>query len=319
MLLSWLSKLVSALLVSILFGIIILAVFAQTIFTSRYLEGKLADTHAYSRISVALSNDLVNQDGNAADRTTASQVRSIITPEVVKQKVNGALEQFEAYNLHNGAVPKIDLTDLAGEARAAGLDVSADSNLSKPITFDSAAKMQRISSDLKLAGYSTLAAAAVLLILLVIICRRRRKYAALPGVLISLGVLTGLMAVFFIFVPNAAAHFIKFGSGDVNSFVAIARDLATDISHDLGKRFGVVAGILLVVGISLRIWLGRAAKQAPAAEQEIESRTSETDAPATSLTGNVPIQSASEAVPGTRLPQVPTAAVAKRSPRKIQG
>lgn len=318
MLLSWLSKFISTLLALLLFGIIVLGICTQTVFSSHYLEGKLTDVHGYSRLSVALSNELAQQNSGLGDPMLSSQVQSILTPTVLKQKINGALEQFEAYNRHGGPKPVIDLTDLAAKAQAAGLDVSADSNLNRPINLSGTEKLHEVSQGLKLAGYGTLVAVVILALALILICWHRRRFAALPDVLIWVGILTGLLALFFGLVPGVAAHFIKLGS-NADSFSAIAQDLATNVSHDLGKRFGIVAAILLVIGITVRLWLRHRGKRASDTKPILERRQE----PIAESLSAAPLPAAPQPAPEgpvARPAQPQMASLPRRRPpRKIQG
>ena len=96
----------------------------------------------------------------------------------------------------------------------------------------------------------------LLVVALLAVSWRRHKWAALPDVLITVGVLLGLFAVAFSAASGMAGHYVKFDTAS-NAFVPIGRDLAAGIAHDLAKRLGIFAAILTVVGIATRIWVAR--------------------------------------------------------------
>jgi hypothetical protein len=102
----------------------------------------------------------------------------------------------------------------------------------------------------------SIVASIVLALALLAVSYTQKRYTALPTVLIIVGALIGLLALSLSFAPGIADHFIKFGTVN-NAFVSLGHDLTGGISRDLGKRFGIIAGAYLVVGIGTRILAGR--------------------------------------------------------------
>lgn len=252
---SWTSKLLASLLASVLATAIITGVANQTVLSSRYLEGQLASTNSYTRLSSALSTE-ITKDAGSLPPSAASQVQAVITPDVLRTKLNGALEQLQAYYRGNGSAPTIDLSDLASQVQAAGVPVGQDNPLTKPIQLGGNTNAKGATKTFDTVRVSTLAASVVLVALLLAVSWERHRYAALPDVVISVGVLIGLLALAFALAPSLAAHYLKFDTTS-NAFASIGKDLATDIAHDLGRRFGIIAGLCLVLGIGARVWVAR--------------------------------------------------------------
>jgi hypothetical protein len=257
MLFSWLSKLLASMLVAVLSGAIITVVMNQTVLSSHYVEGKLASTNSYVRLSDALNTEIAKKA--SADAETAqftAKLQGIITPTVLQTKINGALDGLQAYYRGNGALPTIDLTDLAPQVQAAGIPLPADSPLSKPIQLGSNEKVRGASKTFDHVRLTTIITSLVLIAALLAVSWERHRYAALPDVAITVGGLIAIFALIFGLMPGVISHYVKFDSTS-NAFGAIGNDLATSIAHDLAMRFGIIGGLCLVAGIVARIWVGR--------------------------------------------------------------
>jgi len=256
MLLKWLSHLLAGLLVASLCGLIVSTVMSQTLMSSHYLESQLTKTNGYNRLSGALVNQVSQQAGLPGNPEINAAVQNILTPAVLKQKINTALDQLSLYYQGKGTAPTIDLTDLATQTQAAGVPLPADSPLSKPIKLvpDSGTKNTVTYPGKSLASTrtTTIITSILLILALAAISWQRQRYGVLPNVLISVGVLIGLLALVLHMGPNLANHYIKF-STTLNAFAALGRDLAENIVRDLARRFGIIAGACLIAGIALRI------------------------------------------------------------------
>ena len=258
MILSWLSRLVASLLVTVLCGAIITTVLDQTVLNSHYLDKQLAATNSYSRLSTGLSQQLAKQAGSV-DPVLAAKLQGILTPAILQQKIQDALNQLQAYSEGKGPAPTINLTDLAAQAQAAGVPIDQESDLTKPITLGSTKQSNQTQQSGKNFGTikaATMLASIVLAALLGFLSWRRHNYVILAHVLISVGITIGLLALFCLFVPSVADHFIKV-SATSSAFTDVARNMVDSVAKDLGKRFGIIAGLCLVVGIGTRIWLTR--------------------------------------------------------------
>jgi hypothetical protein len=269
MILGWLSKLLASLLVSLIFSAGLTVILDGTILNSHYLEGQLLKTNSYMRLSTALSKEIAQKSGSA-DPQVQAKLQTILTPALLQQKTTTALDQLQAYYKGKGSAPVIDLTDLAPAVQAAGVPLDSNSPLSKPITLGANTKVKDFAQTFKNIKLGTIAGAIVLAGLLLFVSWERHRYAALPDVLISVGVLFVLLALSFGFAPGVADHLIKFDSSS-NAFASVASDLATSISHDLGMRFGLLAAMLLAIGIGVRTWLAkrRPAKPTPSTTQPV--------------------------------------------------
>jgi hypothetical protein len=264
MLLKWLSHVLSGLLVLSLCGLIVSTVASQTIMSSRYLESQLSRANGYSRISGGLTDEVSQQTGLGSNPQVKADIQSIITPAVLKQKINTALNQLSLYYQGQGAAPTIDLTGLATQVQAVGVSLPAESALSQPIKLvpDSGTGSTVAYPGRSFAGTrtTTIITSVLLALALLAVSWRRQRYGALPNVLISVGVLIGLLALVLHMGPNLADHYIRF-SGAPNAFVSLGRDLAENIVRDLARRFGIVAVICLVVGVIARIWIAYEARR----------------------------------------------------------
>jgi len=259
MLNSLLSKLVASLLVASVCGAIITAVLSQTILNSHYLEGQIARVNGYSRLSDALSNEVSDQTDPADTSQVAATVRGILTPSVLQQKINGALNQLQLYYEGKGSVPVINLNDLATQAQAAGVPMGQNSDLFTPITLgssNSTARVQKVARTFNGVRTATIAASLLLALALLVLSWRRHRYTALPSVLISMGIFMGLTALTFYLSADLVKHFIGFTTAS-NAFASLGSDLVENVAHDLARRFSIIAAVCLVVGVGTRMWAVR--------------------------------------------------------------
>ncbi len=259
LLLSWLSKLLAGMLVAVLTGAMLTMVLNQTVLNSKYLEHHLAATNSYSRLSTALVDQIAKQADNPeapVDPAQLEKLKTILTPTLLQTKINGALDQLQAYYRGKGSVPTIDLTDVVTQAQAAGIPIPADSDIQKPISLGSNQKALDVSKTFDQVRTGTIVTSLILVLALLVLSWERHKWAALPDVLIVVGVLLGLIAAGSSAVSGMTGHYTQM-STDSNAFTPIARDLASSITHDLARRFGIFAGVFLAVGIAARIWVAK--------------------------------------------------------------
>jgi hypothetical protein len=252
-----LSKLIASLLVASVCSAIFTMLISQTIMNSHYLDGQLTKVNGYNRLSTALSDEIGEESGLSSVPQAATIIHSILTPAVLRQKINSALDQLQRYYEGKGPVPVINLSNLASQAQAAGVPISQDSGVLKPITLGNNANTTQVQKAAKtFAGVrtTTIITSLLLLVALLAICWRRHNYIAVPGVLISIGVLMGLLALIFYLGSNLANHYLTFSTTS-NAFISLGHDLTISVFHDLARRFGIIAAVCLVIGISVRIWV----------------------------------------------------------------
>ncbi|HSX30330.1 MAG TPA: hypothetical protein VLE99_00230 [Candidatus Saccharimonadales bacterium] len=261
MLTALLSKTLAGMLTLTLFGAIMSNTLNSTLLSSHYLEGQLTATNAYHKLSNAISTEILKDAGPDAP-TLVAQVQTIITPAVLQQKITSTLDQLQAYYKGNGPVPAIDVSDLIAKAQAAGIPISADNNLSKPIPLAPKANLRNVNHRFQGIRLGAILLAFLLVVALLAISWERHKYAALPDVAITLGGLTGAMAFILWIGPGFLDKHVKFDFAS-NAFASTAHDLLTHVSKDLGMRLGIIAVILLVVGIGTRIWVARLGHRSP--------------------------------------------------------
>jgi hypothetical protein len=227
---------------------------------NHYLEGKLTSVNAYSRLSAGLTDEVAKQPELSANPQAAAAISGVITPAAVQKIINSGIDQLSLYYQGKGPAPSIDLSGLGSQLQTAGMPVPVDSPLTKPVhltpdsgTGKTAAYPGRsFASTQKIAIISALA----LTLALLVVSWVRHVWTPLPGVLITTGVLTGLIAAACAASSSLLAHYVRFDDAS-NAFAAVSRDLATAIVHDLTWRFGIIAGVLLVVGIVSRVLVRR--------------------------------------------------------------
>lgn len=253
---TWLSKILSTLLVAVLTSAIFTITLSQTLLNSRYLEQKLAATHSYSRLSVALSNQISTQATAVGNAEVSSKLQTILTPAELQSKVNGALDQLQAYYQGKAVQPSIDLTDLASQVQAAGVPVPVDSGIAEPVKLGGNTRMQHVAQNFERVRTVTMIMTAVLVVVLALLSWRRRQYKSLPNVLITVGILIGLLAGALAVGAGMLTHYLTFQT-NAEAFTAIARDLGTSIANDLAQRFGIIAAVFLAFGVAGRVWAGK--------------------------------------------------------------
>jgi multisubunit Na+/H+ antiporter MnhB subunit len=257
MLLSLVSKLLAALLVSVITLATITLLFSQTLLNSHYIENKLSTTNSYNRLSDALATEISKQ-ADPPDPTLKDKLKTVLTANVLQQKLTLGLDQLQAYYQGKGPAPSIPVDDLKARALAAGVPVGDgnDKPLSKPITFSGNNQIQGIGKKFDQVKWASVLAAVVLTLLLLFVSWERHRWAALPDVLISVGVLLGVWVLVFGAGPGMAQHYIKFNF-DSNALAKIGHDLAVALSHDLSKRLAMVAIAYFAVGLAARLYLAR--------------------------------------------------------------
>ncbi len=250
----------SALLVASLFGVVLSTVAGRTIMNNHYLEDKLTSANAYSRLSTALVAQVTEQPELGGNPQAASVVSSVITPAMLQKIINAAIDQLTLYYQGKGPAPSIDLTGLTSQLQTVGVPIPMDSTLTKPVRLvpDSGTNQTIVYPGRSFANARTIAitATVVLVLALLAVSWARHVWTPLPDAVITVGVLTGLVAAACAAGSSLIARYVRFDDAS-NAFAAVGRDLATAIAHDLMWRFGAIAVVLLLGGIGTRIWAGR--------------------------------------------------------------
>jgi hypothetical protein len=231
----------------------------QTLLSAHYIEGRFESINGYTRLSSALSDEVSKQADIASNPQITAQVQAILKPAVLQQKINGALDQLQLYYQGKGPVPVINLSDLASQAQAAGVPLGQDSSLLKPIPLASAnnsTQAQKVGQTFDHVRLTTILTSLILIVALLVVSWERHRYAAVPDVLMNVGILMGLVALIFYLAPSLASHYIKFSTTS-NAFESLGKDLVIAIIRDLARRFAIIAGSAFIVGLVARILVGR--------------------------------------------------------------
>lgn len=266
MLLSWLSRSVSSLLVLSLCGLVVSTVMNQTLMSKPYLEGQFSKADAYSRLSTALSKEVSQQAGVAGNPQAAGAISSVLTQAAIKQNVDTTLNKLTEYYQGKGPAPTIDLTQFAPQVQALGISLPGDSDLSRPVKLLPGSSTSRPAANpgrnLAVGRAALLVSSVLLTVVLLALSFARHKYTALPNVCIAVGILIAIGALILHFAPGAFNSRIKLDSTS-NAFTLLGRDIVTNILNDLARRFGFIAGGFLVVGIGSRVVLARLRPKPP--------------------------------------------------------
>ena len=258
--LSWTSKLLAILFVASVLGSIVTIVTGQTIMNSTYLEGKLRSTNAYSRLAAALAAEVAQQPAVAGNQQAADVISRIVTPAVLEQTINPAIEQLALYYQGKGPAPSIDLSGITSQIQAAGVPLPANTTFVQPTRLvpDSGTNKTIAYPGKSIAGVrvAVLIMSVMLALALVAVSWLRHKWAALPNAVITIGVFTGLLAMICVVGSSLITRLDQLDAPS-NAFAGIGPDVATAIAHDLAWRFGLIAVALLAVGIAARVLVAK--------------------------------------------------------------
>lgn len=252
-----LSRLLTLALALCICSLVTAEVLDHTVLSSQYIEQKAVQINAYNRLSTALSNDLAKNinDANVSESQAADTLKNILTPQVLQQKVNTALDGLSAYLRGSGTIPTINLSDLVAQAQANGIPISPDNQLSKPIVLVPNADQNKTSGpNIGATNIVLIIASVVLLGGLIFVCWKRGRYGNLADAFILAGVLLGISALMYTLSPAVVDHFVKFNFHS-NAFASIGDDLAKAILRDVGRTIGIIAAIMFGAGLIGRLLL----------------------------------------------------------------
>ena len=325
MFLTFLSRLMSSAVTTLLFVTVVGLTASQTLLNTGYIETKLQSQNAYSRLSDALSTKISqdSNDPNVSQDAVASQLKTVLTPAVLQQKIDTTLKQLDAYYKGNGPVPTLDISDVVQQAQNSGLDIKAD-KFNKPITLKATTKGKKVSDTAKLVSIGTLVAVGVLLLGILGIAIKRKNYKPFANILFSLGLMLTITGTSLLFVPRIFNKMIG-TSLDKNPFGPLAHDLAVSVVHDFGLRLLIPGVTALLLGTLAKIALRGTGNKQPKAKKSDGALAlgyaRATDAPAPDDTP--PAEETPETpAPANPQPQQPVstpgAPPRPKKPRKIQ-
>lgn len=330
MFLTFLSRLMSSLLTTLLFVTVVGLTANQTLLNTRYIETKLDSQNAYSRLSDALSTQIAQNsqdDMNQAmsQDATVSQLKTVLTPAILQQKIETTLQQLQAYLRGEGPIPTLNISDLVNQAQQAGLPVPKDEKFQHPVTLTATTKLKKVSDTAKLVSIGTLVTVGALLLGILAIAIKRKNYKPFANIIFSLGIMLTLTGTALLFVPrvfNKLYHFdpIK------NPFGALVHDLAVSAVHDFGLRLLIPGVTALLLGILAKIAVkGTGHKQPKAAKSGTQldyAKASSDTIPAEAALASGGTVDAPVALTGQPIPPLgPTLGAAlprPQKPRKIQ-
>jgi hypothetical protein len=259
MFLTFLSRLMSSLVTTLLFVTVVGLTANQTLLSTHYIETKLDTQNAYSRLSDALSTQIAQNSQDGADQAMsqdaiASQLKTILTPEVLQQKIETTLKQLQAYYRGAGPVPTLDISDLVKQAQQAGLPAPKDEKFQHPVQLTAITKAKKVSDTAKIASIGTLVAIVVLLLGILAIAIKRKNYKPFANIVFSLGIMLSLTGTALLLAPRVVDKLAHLNYAK-DSFGSLAHDLAIATGHDFGLRLLIPGVTILLIGILAKVAL----------------------------------------------------------------
>jgi hypothetical protein len=252
---SWLSKLVSILLVLSLTVVIFTQIVGTTALNSNYVVGQVKKVDGYSRLSKAISHEITREVYAAYPNLPPSEQIGI-SPAAIELKLKPYLTQLTQYATGDAPAPTLDFSDLVNQSRAAGLPIPDNSPYAKPITLS-----KITSSNTRFHGFddakkwSTIAS-TILVLLLGFLCYQRRRYVAPSDVLMWTGITTSGIGLSLKAVSSVMEKWLHFNGG-VAAVTDVVRDLAAAVIGDTAGRLFVVAAIIFAIGLVSRITISK--------------------------------------------------------------
>lgn len=238
----------SSLLTTLLFVTVVGVTANQTILNTNYIEKNLENQQAYDRLSDALSKDIGNNTETSAipQSSISAGLKVVLTPDVLRVKINSTLTQLQAYYRGNGPVPTIDISDLVQQAQQSGFPIDAG-KYNQPVELSAATKAKQVSDVAKYVSIGMLIIIALLLAGVVAIAIKRRDLRPLANIVFSLGLMLTITGGALLVVPRVFSQLYKFDPV-TNPFGALAHDLAVSAIHDFGIRLVLPGLAALVLG-----------------------------------------------------------------------
>lgn len=244
-------KFLSSLLVASLCGVVVTTVFHQTVLNSKYMEKQFAQVNGYSRLTTAFCD----QATTANEIQAAAPVCESLLGGSIKQKIDSAVTQLQQYYQGKASAPTLDLGSVLSQAQTAGIAVP-NTSLAQPVQLAPQHASTQNAAIFNLVRNTTFITTAILVVALAAISIAYRQYKILPHVVLSTGFMIALLAAFFFLSADLLSHIVK-GMTSSNAYISVGGDFIHNISRDLARRFGIIAGIILVIGLVTRIVAGR--------------------------------------------------------------
>lgn len=255
----WISRLVAAILVSVLTIAILAQVFNTTLLSSSYLSSQATKSGVYVAIANDLNDQLVKHlnSGNNQSNITPTQasaiIKTVITPNLVQSKINAALSSIQSYYKGNGPAPVISFADVISKLQAAGLPIGNNNDtLNQTITINGNQKVkEQVQNFEKVKLYSSLAA-IVLLFLLLFLCWEEHRWKVLPDIAIITGAELGIISIIFLEAVGVADKYGKINTNS-NELTSTANLYAKSLTHGVGEILAIISITLIAIGILSRI------------------------------------------------------------------
>ncbi len=225
----------------------------RTLLSSSYLESKAQQTNLYSD----LARLLPEQIGAHGAATAAGQaqitdkLKTVITPEAIRQHVEPALTQMEQFYKAGAAAPAvINFSDLADRARAAGLDIPANQFDQQVILTPTDSPARPVIRKFEVGKNYALFAALALLIGLGFVSYRLKKFGHLLAALIIPATWFAVLAFGVTKLPGLANANFKLND-QAQPLGPTVGHLVGAISHDLSVKFLDLTIILVALALAV--------------------------------------------------------------------
>ncbi len=240
----------SSLLVPLLLSASLSLVVRKTIMDSGYIGHKIETTQVTTDLSRVLPGLIVKQAGPGVDaKQVQAVVQTVLTPGAIQSKVTDGLSQLNSYLANNGAVPELDLRDLAIQARKSGLDIP-DELTTKPLVLpaDTGSQLKRIYSLSNQIDMISLVATGVLFLLLFLICVRLKNYKFLVSLFLTNGAFQLVLFVAARYAPMLLLQHMPAVDPAAQELVVIGQKLGFSILGDIASWFGWLAVAFFAIG-----------------------------------------------------------------------
>lgn len=232
---TFISRLLAALLVPILVSLSLSVAANRTLFDTTYLKDVAKKTDLYAQVMSTAEKLMTGQGVNAKDATKLkSAIEKAATPGYLETQVNQFLDQLNVRG--EGSTPSLDLTQFAAEAKKAGAEVPAELSKPIPLSPDVNAKIQASRQSTQRTQSISLILAGVLLIGLVLVSVKSRHYGALMYVF---GMTAVLLVILALAIRTLPAEIVKSltSDGDIGPIV---KDLFTSVSAQLSADVATI-------------------------------------------------------------------------------
>ncbi len=242
--------LLNSILLSSIFALCFTFAMQRTVFSPDYLRDKIQRSGLTVQLSDILPGLLAQQAGKDVPKEDIQRaVKDVLTPQLLQTKVNQAADQFNNYLAKNGALPQLDLKDVAQAAAANGIDIPPEA-VAKPIVLPATTgnQMKLVYQKTAQAQMISLLVTLVLFLIIFMICYRTHDYGALTYLFVMSGLMQLLLYLTMKYAPDLVVRFIPTTDPAMQPLVQAFEKFAWSVLADIGWWFAIFAIVFFVLG-----------------------------------------------------------------------